>query len=179
MHCRGVGGQLVDARFFGRPARSGSVRSGGTVSQGRPRSVRVLCRVRHARQIGAWVVGRARLGSRDDTGCGCTWAAREFADWNGRPTLSLVLGRNLCLATHGHRLPREPARGMSSGGPRGCERRSGNSVSRYRGNGITGRSEEHTSELQSRLHLVCRLLLEKKKKIQSYKRIKCFECTLK
>src|SRR2546422_3898318 len=30
--------------------------------------------------------------------------------------------------------------------------------------GISTRSEEHTSELQSRLHLVCRLLLEKKKK---------------
>src|SRR5687768_18173536 len=30
----------------------------------------------------------------------------------------------------------------------------------------TGRSEEHTSELQSRLHLVCRLLLEKKNKEQ-------------
>src|SRR5687768_17707625 len=29
---------------------------------------------------------------------------------------------------------------------------------------IRARSEEHTSELQSRLHLVCRLLLEKKKK---------------
>src|SRR2546429_4148172 len=28
------------------------------------------------------------------------------------------------------------------------------------------RSEEHTSELQSRLHLVCRLLLEKKKKMR-------------
>src|SRR5687768_17983121 len=28
---------------------------------------------------------------------------------------------------------------------------------------VAGRSEEHTSELQSRLHLVCRLLLEKKK----------------
>src|SRR2546422_7313894 len=28
---------------------------------------------------------------------------------------------------------------------------------------LTARSEEHTSELQSRLHLVCRLLLEKKK----------------
>src|SRR2546429_5339621 len=28
------------------------------------------------------------------------------------------------------------------------------------------RSEEHTSELQSRLHLVCRLLLEKKKKCE-------------
>src|SRR3989442_3957275 len=30
---------------------------------------------------------------------------------------------------------------------------------------LTERSEEHTSELQSRPHLVCRLLLEKKKKI--------------
>src|SRR2546422_4334908 len=29
------------------------------------------------------------------------------------------------------------------------------------------RSEEHTSELQSRLHLVCRLLLEKKKELLS------------
>src|SRR2546429_3638058 len=29
--------------------------------------------------------------------------------------------------------------------------------------GMPRRSEEHTSELQSRLHLVCRLLLEKKK----------------
>src|SRR2546429_4303025 len=32
---------------------------------------------------------------------------------------------------------------------------------------FSGRSEEHTSELQSRLHLVCRLLLEKKKKIRT------------
>src|SRR2546429_1496182 len=33
-----------------------------------------------------------------------------------------------------------------------------------RGVHLCRRSEEHTSELQSRLHLVCRLLLEKKKK---------------
>src|SRR3712207_8048456 len=32
---------------------------------------------------------------------------------------------------------------------------------------LGGRSEEHTSELQSRQYLVCRLLLEKKKKINS------------
>src|SRR2546422_2601317 len=32
------------------------------------------------------------------------------------------------------------------------------------------RSEEHTSELQSRLHLVCRLLLEKKKKKKQKKK---------
>src|SRR3712207_7795157 len=31
-----------------------------------------------------------------------------------------------------------------------------------------GRSEEHTSELQSRQYLVCRLLLEKKKKKETY-----------
>src|SRR5690625_6201634 len=33
---------------------------------------------------------------------------------------------------------------------------------------IHSRSEEHTSELQSRGHLVCRLLLEKKKKTEAY-----------
>src|SRR5579872_3168365 len=36
----------------------------------------------------------------------------------------------------------------------------------------SSRSEEHTSELQSRPHLVCRLLLEKKKKIRKLKGIK-------
>src|SRR5205809_3927234 len=35
---------------------------------------------------------------------------------------------------------------------------------------VDPRSEEHTSELQSRLHLVCRLLLEKKKKIRKIPR---------
>src|SRR5687768_17704792 len=37
------------------------------------------------------------------------------------------------------------------------------------GRRVRQRSEEHTSELQSRLHLVCRLLLEKKKKIKTNK----------
>src|SRR2546422_7752817 len=48
-------------------------------------------------------------------------------------------------------------------GPGGARRRAGAHDARRqppRG----PRSEEHTSELQSRLHLVCRLLLEKKKK---------------
>src|SRR2546422_7768538 len=36
------------------------------------------------------------------------------------------------------------------------------------------RSEEHTSELQSRLHLVCRLLLEKKKQQTHHRRIPWF-----
>src|SRR5438309_2996981 len=51
---------------------------------------------------------------------------------------------------------------------------------------FTRRSEEHTSELQSQFHLVCRLLLEKKKKKQrktiyhathnSYKLIRRWRC---
>src|SRR2546429_6907025 len=40
---------------------------------------------------------------------------------------------------------------------RHCDRAQCSAAERHR------RSEEHTSELQSRLHLVCRLLLEKKK----------------
>src|SRR5438105_6325949 len=44
-------------------------------------------------------------------------------------------------------------------------RREGRSPPSGRGSGASGpRSEEHTSELQSRVDLVCRLLLEKKKK---------------
>src|SRR2546429_7049728 len=43
------------------------------------------------------------------------------------------------------------------------------------------RSEEHTSELQSRLHLVCRLLLEKKKKKHKRRSVAetqhAYECT--
>src|SRR5438876_7853174 len=34
--------------------------------------------------------------------------------------------------------------------------------------GVTARSEEHTSELQSPVHLVCRLLLEKKNQTDIY-----------
>src|SRR2546422_5157942 len=37
------------------------------------------------------------------------------------------------------------------------------------------RSEEHTSELQSRLHLVCRLLLEKKKNLEYDERMRLLE----
>src|SRR2546429_7244420 len=51
--------------------------------------------------------------------------------------------------------------------------RAGSEIMQAGGNAIdaavaTGRSEEHTSELQSRLHLVCRLLLEKKKQTRHH-----------
>src|SRR5207253_10349119 len=56
------------------------------------------------------------------------------------------------------RLPVRSARGCPS-----CSRPS-RERNRSRCNHAQNRSEEHTSELQSRGHLVCRLLLEKKKK---------------
>src|SRR2546429_2637698 len=43
--------------------------------------------------------------------------------------------------------------------------------------GTSYRSEEHTSELQSRLHLVCRLLLEKKKKKNNITHLICQQTT--
>src|SRR2546429_3887963 len=61
------------------------------------------------------------------------------------------------------RLPRERPRGdqarraVDPAVGRGAHLQHGGAPARVR-------SEEHTSELQSRLHLVCRLLLEKKKK---------------
>src|SRR2546422_4800132 len=66
-------------------------------------------------------------------------------------------------------------------------RESGAAVGRQRGVAVEvpgqsardgiGRSEEHTSELQSRLHLVCRLLLEKKKTLTTtpHTRSACFD----
>src|SRR5256884_768684 len=41
----------------------------------------------------------------------------------------------------------------------------------FESSGLPFRSEEHTSELQSRLHLVCRLLLEKKKQLDFQLRV--------
>src|SRR2546422_5955146 len=46
----------------------------------------------------------------------------------------------------------------------GCKWAGKQMMQQKTGGVIVNRSEEHTSELQSRLHLVCRLLLEKKKK---------------
>src|SRR5687768_18150217 len=64
-------------------------------------------------------------------------------------------------------------RGASAGGGAGARRTRGAGVNERRLRwtirlGIVLRSEEHTSELQSRLHLVCRLLLEKKKKPETF-----------
>src|SRR2546422_7622931 len=56
----------------------------------------------------------------------------------------------------------------SNGSAKRASARSATSKRRFGNFSDIARSEEHTSELQSRLHLVCRLLLEKKKKQLSH-----------
>src|SRR3712207_8272489 len=76
-------------------------------------------------------------------------------------TLSLHDALPICAPS----APRSCRRSAGAPSPRGCRRR-GRPAPRCRW--APGRSEEHTSELQSRQYLVCRLLLEKKKKIHIY-----------
>src|SRR3712207_8690560 len=63
------------------------------------------------------------------------------------------------------RSPDPPVRATRSAGRRGKAAKSVTVASYRRWLSARRRSEEHTSELQSRQYLVCRLLLEKKKKI--------------
>src|SRR2546421_8124725 len=67
-----------------------------------------------------------------------------------------------------------------SDGEKASSRSSLSYFSAKEGRGGRGRSEEHTSELQSRSDLVCRLLLEKKKKINNEhnESIHGIQCTL-
>src|SRR2546422_4617653 len=93
-----------------------------------------------------------------------------------RPPRSTLFPYTTLFRSHSHhhgedvRHPRKEWRcRMGSGNAWSRRRRSGRSLrtasgKRYRAQARKRRSEEHTSELQSRLHLVCRLLLEKKKK---------------
>src|SRR2546426_5906040 len=71
-------------------------------------------------------------------------------------------------AQHGLQLPRSGAQGAGRGGGRHeltpPPRRERGSLA----SGMEKRSEEHTSELQSPCNLVCRLLLEKKKKTHTF-----------
>src|SRR5687768_18305435 len=64
----------------------------------------------------------------------------------------------------GRERERQPVGAAARGGGPRTRREHGHRLRVRRAAQHPGRSEEHTSELQSRLHLVCRLLLEKKKK---------------
>src|SRR2546422_4574325 len=90
---------------------------------------------------------------------GSRW--RSITDWS-TSGLRRRMADEPTTATGRRAAPRISAARRSEVSGAGCRRRP---------TGVAGtssvavRSEEHTSELQSRLHLVCRLLLEKKKNL--------------
>src|SRR5205085_8839502 len=90
-------------------------------------------------------------------------------------TLSLHDALPISLPALAGRDPRDRQRGGGRRSPqrdRPDRRRPAQSAADRRGRGdhrVRPRSEEHTSELQSQSNLVCRLLLEKKKKIEIIK----------
>src|SRR3712207_7379968 len=65
--------------------------------------------------------------------------------------------------------PTSPSRGTCASSSTRCDRSWSRTASAGSRRSSSPRSEEHTSELQSRQYLVCRLLLEKKKKNQKRK----------
>src|SRR5687768_18128978 len=85
-----------------------------------------------------------------------------------RPPRSTLFPYTTLFRSRGRRLARRPSptdrRATSrASSARLLTRASWHSRCNLDGHADHRRSEEHTSELQSRLHLVCRLLLEKKK----------------
>ena len=76
------------------------------------------------------------------------------------PAIVRQIGTTLGVAAFAHRFDARGAVFEFRNLAEGIERRVGEQVRRRFGK----RSEEHTSELQSQAYLVCRLLLEKKKK---------------
>src|SRR2546422_3600307 len=81
-------------------------------------------------------------------------------------TLSLHDALPIYLLSHRTLLVRPSACAPAPDGARHSRGRAGGTGS-WSARPRRPRSEEHTSELQSRLHLVCRLLLEKKKTTES------------
>src|SRR5450432_4430023 len=86
-------------------------------------------------------------------------AARRFRDRRIRRRVQPLAGAN----ARASRLPRT-ARSLDDAHQQSATRASGRRQAATSTNSTSPRSEEHTSELQSRSDLVCRLLLEKKKK---------------
>src|SRR5690554_7400389 len=93
-----------------------------------------------------------------------------------QPPINTLFPYTTLFRSHSHRDRRAMRRGQGQRQDRAAalqaqERRHGrdpHQPERLSLQGLADRSEEHTSELQSRPHLVCRLLLEKKNQKKTY-----------
>src|SRR5205809_2375252 len=100
---------------------------------------------------------QAEDGIRDVAVTGVQTCALPIYSAGGRTPAAAALGRG-DAGSRDRPAPQRPERRSSGSRADGAVH-----ISAARRRGGNPRSEEHTSELQSRLHLVCRLLLEKKK----------------
>src|SRR5690606_40958456 len=107
--------------------------------------------------------------SRWDSGLQATWRPSRFelsaAVTRGSPAVPVVRDRNdgvMWSARAAALLPGDVTLGVSAARGEWMERAALDSAGLPSATHPTQRSEEHTSELQSRENLVCRLLLEKK-----------------
>src|SRR3989442_2917531 len=83
----------------------------------------------------------------------------------------LINPRRTALARrHGKQTPRSPGQDLAAFG------RDAHRIAVHEIPDLRMRSEEHTSELQSRPHLVCRLLLEKKKHSTQHETLPLLKC---
>src|SRR6266480_6067567 len=100
----------------------------------------------------------------------CPWRSapappRSPPGARGRPASARSRAGNRCTPCHSRPRRDRPCPRGSPPRRRNCQRcRPATPASPFRRFPARSRSEEHTSELQSHVNLVCRLLLEKKKK---------------
>src|SRR3712207_8773536 len=90
------------------------------------------------------------------------WEFFFFNDTATTEIYTLSLHDALPILRRGHHVRRQRLREAVA--QHRVLQRAGRRVERHEPLGLAGRSEEHTSELQSRQYLVCRLLLEKKRR---------------
>src|SRR5690606_1076742 len=105
------------------------------------------------RSEAAWLLAAAEDGTELAASCGSAWPSsveQAVASTASDPTANTVSTRFISCTALRRRRPRRSSHPYPLARRSPCRR--------------SMRSEEHTSELQSRENLVCRLLLEKKKK---------------
>src|SRR5687768_7304563 len=110
-----------------------------------------------SRRLASSGIVRGRMGS-DTNGLSIGGLGRvPGTRWRGGHNAAMVEGQGRFAMNEMRKVESEATRLMTTGGDARILLDPATGLNRY-----FSRSEEHTSELQSRLHLVCRLLLEKK-----------------
>src|SRR2546422_1346781 len=116
----------------------------------------------HAAMHSPWLVQAPNPSASICATMSTTRASRSGWPWGRSPRCDTFAATNSMAEALGHAATQAPQPMQAAASIARSAWRFGTS-SVFASGALPVRSEEHTSELQSRLHLVCRLLLEKKK----------------